>query len=61
MDELFEGLDGEGMEVAFDLIRYKAEQGKSVYVITHEDSLDSMYCNHLEVVSDKDGSSLIKV
>ena len=42
MDELFEGLDSEGMEVAFDLIRVKSQGSKAVYVITHSPSVDPL-------------------
>lgn len=41
MDEVFEGLDKEGIELVFELIRVKAET-KSVYLITHEETIDSM-------------------
>lgn len=43
MDEVFEGLDEEGEAAVFDLIRMKADEGKSVYVISHSQVLDSLY------------------
>lgn len=45
MDEVFEGLDEDGENAVFDLIRMKADEGRSVYVITHSAVLDSLYAN----------------
>ena len=45
MDEVFEGLDEEGEAGVMDLIRGKADEGKSVYVITHSAVLDGLYAN----------------
>lgn len=45
MDEVFEGLDEDGENAVFDLIRMKADEGKSVYVISHSTLLDSLYAN----------------
>jgi DNA repair protein SbcC/Rad50 len=45
MDEVFEGLDEDGENAVFDLIRMKADEGKSVYVISHSPILDSLYAN----------------
>jgi ABC-type Mn2+/Zn2+ transport system ATPase subunit len=45
MDEVFEGLDEDGENAVFDLIRMKADEGKSVYVISHSALLDSLYAN----------------
>ena len=56
MDEVFEGLDQEGMEQVFDLIRTKAGSGTTVYVITHSTRVDTLQCRKLEVVK-KDGQS----
>jgi DNA repair exonuclease SbcCD ATPase subunit len=42
MDEIFEGLDDEGIETVFDLIRVKAGDGAGVYVITHSTMIDSL-------------------
>lgn len=48
MDEPFSGLDEEGESIIFELVREKAETGKSVYVITHSPTLDSLYANKIE-------------
>jgi DNA repair exonuclease SbcCD ATPase subunit len=48
MDEPFSGLDEEGEGIVFELIREKAETGKSVFVITHSATLDSLYANKIE-------------
>lgn len=47
MDEVFESLDDEGIEDAFDLIRLKTE-GKTSYIITHSQTIDSMNCKVIE-------------
>lgn len=49
MDEKFEGLDADGTEAAFELIRAKAED-KSVYVITHSHIIDVLNSKTIEVV-----------
>jgi DNA repair exonuclease SbcCD ATPase subunit len=48
MDEPFDGLDEEGEAVVFDLIRNKADEGKSVYIIAHSHTVDSLYCSKIE-------------
>jgi len=48
MDEVFEGLSEDGETAVFDLIRTKADEGKSVYIITHSAVLDSLYANTIE-------------
>lgn len=48
LDEVFEGLDEEGIETVFELIRMKAEEGKTVFVVTHNSSIDSMYTKNIE-------------
>lgn len=60
MDEVFEGLDQEGMEQVFDLIRTKAGTGTTVYVITHSTRVDSLQCKKLEVVKHDGQSELQK-
>lgn len=40
LDETFAGLDEEGLYEAFDLLRSISEQGKSIYVITHNQNVD---------------------
>jgi len=59
MDEVFEGLDEEGETAVFDLIRGKAEEGKSVYIITHSAVLDSLYANTIEFKS-VNGNTIIE-
>lgn len=59
MDEGFEGLDNEGTEAAFDLLRVKAEN-KSVYVITHSDMIDGLNCRHIFITADLEGSTVVK-
>ena len=49
LDEVFEGLDEAGEAAVFDLIRMKADEGKSVYVITHSPHIDSLYSSTIEV------------
>jgi ABC-type multidrug transport system ATPase subunit len=58
MDEPFAGLDEEGEAIVFDLMREKTETGKSVYVITHSPTLDSLYANKIEF-SKLNGNTLI--
>ncbi len=58
MDEIFEGLDNEGIEAAFDLIRQKAEE-KSVYLITHSDIIDSLNCRSIWLDLDESKNSYI--
>lgn len=48
MDEPFSGLDEEGESLVFDLVREKAETGKSVFVISHSPTLNSLYANKIE-------------
>ena len=52
MDEVFEGLDGEGVETVYDLVRMKAEGDKSIYLITHSQLLDSLYTKHFNIEYD---------
>lgn len=59
MDELFEGLDNEGVEAAFELIREKAEQ-KSVYLITHADFVDTLNSRSVTFELDEEGSTYLK-
>lgn len=59
MDEVFEGLDQEGMEQAFDLIRMKGGEEITVYVITHSTRVDTLHCHKLEVVK-TNGQSILQ-
>lgn len=47
MDEIFEGLDGSGIEDVGDLIKLKC-QGKTLYVITHLNNVDFGNCKRLD-------------
>lgn len=58
LDEIFEGLDTEGIETAFELIRIKGQQ-HSVYVVTHNDIIDSMNCKTIEIA--RGDSTYLKV
>lgn len=58
MDECFEGLDGEGIESAFDLIRVKCVDKKTVFVISHSMIIDSLNSKTIEVYKDKQGNSV---
>jgi len=52
MDEIMEGLDDEGIEQVFDLIRLKASDGDSIYVISHLSNLNSKSAKTMRVWSD---------
>ncbi len=49
MDEVFEGLDIEGIEDVFDLIRLKAQE-KMLYIITHSDQIDSLNTKRIDII-----------
>lgn len=59
LDEIFEGMDAEGIETAFELIRLKAER-HSVYLVTHNDIIDSLYCKTIELGLDNDRHTYVK-
>lgn len=48
LDEIMEGLDEEGIEQVFELVRSKAEQGGSIYIISHLANVDT---KHAKVIS----------
>lgn len=54
MDEPFEGLDEQGLEAAFDLLRVKAAPGKTVFIITHSPVLDALNAREVYVIQDPD-------
>lgn len=60
MDEVFEGLDEAGEAAVFDLIRMKAEQGKSIYIITHSPHIDSLYSSTMTAIADETGATKIQ-
>ena len=59
MDEVFEGLDSEGVEAVYELVRTKAGEGKSVYIITHASELDSSFTKRFTVVYDKEKNTTV--
>ena len=59
MDEVFEGLDNEGIEIVFELIRGKSET-KSVYLITHSDLIDSLNSRSFTFALDSNENTYLK-
>jgi DNA repair exonuclease SbcCD ATPase subunit len=57
MDEVFEGLDEQGESDVFELIREKAE-GKSVFVISHSQVLDTLYSKTIEI-TESNGKTIL--
>lgn len=57
LDEIFEGMDTEGIETAFELIRIKAQK-HSVFMVTHNDIIDSLHCKTVEL-GYEDGRTVI--
>lgn len=49
MDEIFKGLTSTNIDIAFEIIRDKVKTGKSVYVITHKNDIDSTYAKTINV------------
>ena len=60
LDEVFEGLDEAGEAAVFELVRTKAEDGKSIYIITHSPHIDSLYSSTLTMIADKTGATKIQ-
>jgi ABC-type multidrug transport system ATPase subunit len=54
LDEVFEGLDPDNIEVIFDLIRLKSDAGKLVFVVTHSQLIDSLGSKSIYVDVDMD-------
>lgn len=52
MDEAMEGLDDEGVQIVFDLIRIKAE-GRCVFIISHLVNLDALNCKTINIESEE--------
>lgn len=53
LDEVLEGIDSEGgTEEVFDLIRSKAGNSRSVFVITHQIGVDTQYAKELVLSND---------
>jgi len=59
MDEALENLDEEGETAIFELIRGKAQEGKSIYLISHSAVLDSLYSNTIQFEKDNNGNTII--
>jgi DNA repair exonuclease SbcCD ATPase subunit len=59
MDEVFESLDKEGVEIVFDLIRMVSEMGKTVFVNTHLDSFDSLYTRSMRTILDGNHNTVL--
>jgi ABC-type multidrug transport system ATPase subunit len=59
MDEALENLDEAGEEAAFSIIRTIAEEGKSIYLISHSAVLDSLYSNTIQIEKDSTGNTII--
>ena len=49
LDEVFEGLDENGIKAIFDLIRLKASGKRTVYVITHSPLVDGLNAKNINV------------
>lgn len=58
MDEFFEGIDREGIESSFEILKSKAD-GRSLYVITHSDVTDSINCKTIDVELDEQENSFL--
>ena len=61
LDEVLEGLDEEGIEQVFDLVRLKAGADKAVYMITHHASVDTHMSRNLYVEWDGITSTISEV
>lgn len=58
MDEVFEGLDAENIEVVSQLIAQKA-QGKSIHIITHHNGFNPINANILTLIKKKGRTELV--
>lgn len=56
LDELFENLDAKGIEIAFDLIRLKAEEDTGVWIVTHNAVIDSLNTKTIYLSKNKKGT-----
>lgn len=59
LDEIFESLDQEGIEEVFDLIRTKAGDSRTVYVVTHSATIDALNTKTIEIVLDDNENSVV--
>jgi len=60
MDEFFEGLDAGGLASALDLVRVKAETGKTVYIISHHSVIDTLNTKTINVYKNEQGQTYIE-
>jgi len=58
-DECFDGLDAVGMEHVLELLNKEQADVSSIFVISHNDNLKSMFSNSLIVSKDTDGNSKV--
>lgn len=56
MDEFFEGLDAGGLASALDLVRVKAETGKTVYIISQHAVIDTLNTKTINVYKNEEGT-----
>jgi DNA repair exonuclease SbcCD ATPase subunit len=56
MDEIFENLDDEGVDAVFELVRMKMVEDRSIYIITHQKEISTMYANVINFT--KEGATL---
>ena len=49
LDEVFENLDPANIDKVFDFVRLKVDEGKDVFIITHQQDLDFTYTKVIEV------------
>lgn len=60
MDEFFEGLDAGGLASALDLVRVKADTGKTVYIISHHAVIDTLNTKTINVYKNEQGQTYIE-
>lgn len=60
-DECFDGLDAIGCESVIDILKQKAKDLDSIFVITHNDTLKPLFDNVITVVKNAEGISKVKV
>lgn len=58
VDEFFEGLDEEGLDIAMSLLREKA-QNQAVYMITHNINIDLSECSIIEVIKENNFTKIL--
>jgi DNA repair exonuclease SbcCD ATPase subunit len=50
LDEVFENLDPNNISKVFDFVRMKVDEGKDIFIITHQENLDFTYTKIIDVV-----------